>query len=475
MTERTSPMPFPFDIRLRLLRCILPARGAAPAALMVMVSCMPAAFGQQEDDARFSNWNKIETAAETRAFKDAVTAGGFDAAARGYLEQIALPQLALEANRPTIERIRKRMREYLLAGISDAKTLDEASKTFLAFMGALAANGEADPVARVNAMLLIGELQGQDRRPWPPAAPVLAAAAVNPDLPKAVRVAAVVGLGRHVDGARGQAEAQQRLMPIVMPVVRTILAAAKGADQPPEIEWSAARCLAMLPALGPLPAEPAAEVVRILGDTMCAVNVRVRAAAALGLAAGADSKIDAAAAIRGIEAVGIDGLDRDVAAADRILLERQFGGGADQMPGGMPPGMPPPGFGPGFMPGGGTAPGFSASPDGFTDPSLQPPVEQLIPREVCRRAAWRLNALADAILTEDRKRGLSTLLPEPERPPAEKLAQRLRRAAIELDATPEDPVLRQILEELKPAPAPAPDAAGEAEAPAAAASGAESQ
>lgn len=463
MTERTSPMPFPLDKRVRPLRCILPSRRAAWAALVAMASCSPAAFGQQEEDARFSNWTKIETAAETRAFKEAVAAGGFDATARGYLEQIALPQLALEANRPTVERIRKRMREYLLAGISDAKTLDEASKTFLTFMESLAANGEADAVARVNAMLLIGELQGQDRKPWPPAAPVLAAAAVNAELPKAVRVAAVVGLVRHAEAARGQAEAQQRLAPIALPVVRSILGAAKGADQPPEIEWVAARCLSMLPALGPLSPEIAAEVVRILGDDTCAINVRVRAAAALGLAAGADAKIDTAAAIRSIEGVGIDGLDRDVAAANRILLERQFGGGgADLMPGGMPP----PGFAPGFVPPGGPGPGFGSSPDGFTDPSMQAPVEQLIPREVCRRAAWRLNTLADAILTEDRKRGLSALLPEADRPPAEKLAQRLRRAAIELDATPEDPVLRQILQELKPAPAPATDAAGDDKAPA---------
>jgi hypothetical protein len=323
-------------------------------------------------------------------------------------------------------------------------------------MEALAANGEAEPVVRVNAMLLIGELQGQDRKPWSPAAPVLAAAAVNADLPKAVRVAAVVGLVKHSEAARGQAEAQQRLAPVVLPAIRSLLAATKGADQPAENEWLASRCLSMLPALGALPPDAAAEVAGILGDDTRSNNVRVRAAAALGLSAGADSKIDAAAAVRSIERVGIGGLDGDVAAADRILLERQYGGGADQFapgfmpPGAMPPGMAPPGFGPGGVP-----PGFSPSPEGFTDPSLQPPVEQLIPREVCRRAAWRLNTLADAILSEDRKRGLSPLLPEGDRPAADKLAQRFRRAAIELDATPEDQVLRQILKELKPAPAPA--------------------
>lgn len=460
-------MPSPLDTICRMKAFLRPPCGpaSATALLLVVFAGIPPAFGQQEEDARFSNWSKIETAAETRAFKEAVTAGGFDAAARGYLEQIALPQLALEANRPTIERIRKRMREYLLSGITEAKALDEASKTFLAFMEPLAANREAEPVVRVNAMLLIGELQGQDRKPWPAAASVLAASAVKADLPKAVQVAAVVGLARHVEAARGQAEAQQRLQPIVAPVIRAILGNAKGAEQLAESDWLAARCLTMLPDLGPMQPEIAAEAVRILGEDARTINVRVRAASALGQSAGADSKIDAVAVIRAIEGVAIGGLAQDVAAADRILLERQFGGGvAGQMPGGMPPaGFGPGGMQPGFMPPGGPPPGFGGSPDGFADPSLQPAVEQLIPREVCRRAAWRLNTLADSILTEDRKRGVSSLLPEAERAPAEKLAQRLRRAAIELDATPEDPVLRQILEELKPEPAPAPAAQGAGE------------
>lgn len=451
------------DIRVRPSPSLPSPWPTVWAALTFIAVFMPGAFGQQDEDARFANWTRIETAAETRAYKEAVKGGLFDATARGYLEQIALPQLALEANRPTIERIRKRMREYLLADIGEAKAAEEATKTFLTFMQALAANGAEDPAVRVNALLLVGELQGQDRKPWPPAAPVLAAAAVDAELPKAVRVAAIVGLSRHVEAARGQAEAQQRLGPIVMPVIKAILADAQGADQPVETEWLAARCLSMLPALGLLPPEAAAEVVRILGDGACSVNVRVRAASALGLSAGGDSKVDAGAAIRSIESVGIGGLERDVAQADRILLDRQYGGGAGgQIPGGMPPGFmpaggPPPGFGgPGFG-----GPGFGGPPEGFADPSLQPPVEQLIPREVCRRAAWRLNTLADAILAEDRKRGLSSLLPEADRPPAEKLAQRLRRAAIELDATPEDPVLRQVLQELKPAPAAAPPAAEE--------------
>jgi hypothetical protein len=86
-------------------------------------------------------------------------------------------------------------------------------------------------------------------------------------------------------------------------------------------------------------------------------------------------------------------------------------------------------------------------------------VEQLIPREVCRRAAWRLAVLADAILTDDSKRGLA-LLDAAGQPAFGELAQTLRRAALELDANPEEATLRQALADLKP---PAPVAGNDSE------------
>ena len=98
------------------------------------------------------------------------------------------------------------------------------------------------------------------------------------------------------------------------------------------------------------------------------------------------------------------------------------------------------------------------------DPTGQPTVEQLIPREACRRAAWRLWVLAEAILTDDSKRGVALLGGEAS-PAAVDLAQSLRRAAMDLDATPEESMLRQALADLKPA---APAAKTAEETPAAA-------
>jgi hypothetical protein len=418
-----------------------------------MLTAAANGFGQ-DGDARFAGWAKVESAAETRTYREAMKGGGpFDQAARGFLEEIALPQLALEANRSMIERVRKRIREYLLADITNEKAADEAIKAAMAFMETLAGNDDADPVVRVNAMLLIGELQSMDRKPWQPAAAVLAAAVANADLPKAVRIAACVGLARHVEATKGVAQEQQRMAEVAVPAITAILnePVKEPISQPMAVEndWIAARCLSMLPQLGPLSPATAAEVVRILNEDNRSINVRVRAATALAAASGPDSKIDKAAVIQSIGALATSALERDVAAADKLLLDRQYSGTSGQpQPGMMPPGMMPPGMmPPGMMPPGMMPPGM---PGMSVDPTGQPTVEQLIPREACRRAAWRLWVLAEAILTDDSKRGVALLGGEAS-PAAVDLAQSLRRAAMDLDATPEESMLRQALADLKPA------------------------
>lgn len=404
-------------------------------AALLWLSTVGGAVVAEEEDSRFVGWGKVEVAAETRTFKEAMRGGGaFDAAARGFLEQVALPQLELEANRATIERVRRRLRDFLLADIVNEKAAEDANQAVLAFMDALAARQDAEPVVRVNAMLLIGELQGLDRKPLQAAAPVLARAVSSADLPKAVQIAACVGLARHVDATKGLVEEQKRLAAIAQPAIIAILGKAVAAEPAVVDDWLASRCLSMLPLLGPGTPETVAETARILGDGSCSIDVRVRAAAALAATAGADTKLDAAALIPAIAKLAVVSLEKDVAAAERLLLERQAGAQTG-LPVAATPGFAPPGM--------------------IGDPAGQPAGEQLIPREVCRRAAWRLAVLADSILADDSKRGLALQTPEGEaRTSFQELARNLRRGAMELDAAPEEATLRQVLADLKPAPAP---------------------
>jgi len=389
------------------------------------------AFGQDDTD-RFSSWQKVEAASEAKAYKDSMSAGGaFEATAREFVEQIALPQLQLEANRSTIERIRKRLRDFLLGGIANDKSADEATKAVANFMESLAAKNDANPVVRVNAMLLIGELQ-KDRKPWSPATATLAQAVSNVDLPKAVRIAACVGLAKHVEATKGIVEEQQRVTALAVPAIQAILKEPTTPETVVEIDWMASRCLTMLPMLGAMKPATAEEVVRILNDVSRSINVRVRAAAALAAAAGSESNVDATALIQSIRGLAVLSLERDVAAAEKLLLDRQYGGGAGQpLPG-------PASYVSQVEFGGGGGPAPPAGP---------PAVAQLIPREVCRRAAWRLSVLADAIYTEDSKRGLALLMGDiPDA--VEKLAQTLRRMAMALDERPQEEILRQALASL---------------------------
>jgi len=95
-------------------------------------------------------------------------------------------------------------------------------------------------------------------------------------------------------------------------------------------------------------------------------------------------------------------------------------------------------------------PGGMPPPSPFTNfPGQAASAEQLIPTEVCRRAAWRLATLADAILAADGQRGL-VKLPDADSPEARELSQKLRRAAMELDAEPYDAIVVQALTDLRP-------------------------
>ena len=424
------------DLRPSCVRGFRPSTSClvAPVAWLALAAGV---FGQ-DDSARFSSWQKVEAASETKAYREAMTGGGaFDQTARGFLEQIALPQLQLESNRSTIERIRKRLREYLLGGIANEKTADEATKTVASFMESLAAKNDVDPAVRVNAMLLIGELQSTDKKPWQPAAAMLAQAVSNTNLLKAVRIAACVGLARHVEATKGVVEEQQRVAALAVPAIQAVLKEPTTPETVVENDWMASRCLAMLPLLGLMKPATAEEVVRILDDASRSINVRVRAAAALAAAGGPESKVDATALIKAIGGLATASLELDVATADKRLLDRQYGGGA---------GQPLPGV-----------TGFDSQDDfggGGVPANLpsQPAVAQLIPKEVCRRAAWRLSVLADAILTEDSKRGLALLMGDI--PPAIKsLSVNLRRWASVLDERPQDAILRQALASLTAADA----------------------
>lgn len=404
---------------------------------MLVCTTMVASHGQEA----YTTWSQVEASKETRDYKEKLREGSpFDGGAKVYLTEVALPQLAMDANRRTIDRVRRRMRELLLTEIADEKAFDEASKTVRDFMLALARNEQADAAVRVNAMLLVGDLKARDGKPWPAAATSLATAVRDAKLPVGVRLAALAGLARHAEAARmADGEAAAAFAKDAGPAVLSIIGAAAKPQQPPtprtaDAVWMTTRALVILPVVvRAAPKDVAAALSAIMGDESWPVDVRVRAAAALGATATAQTGLNAAQTIEGVRNLATTALRNDITAADQRRAEQEYRAANGGQPAGVP-GLPP-----------GPAPGgFGFGGDAIAQ---QPTVAGGIPEQVARRDAWRLATLADAILDADGKRGLATLLGK-NGEAAAALAAALRENAISLDASPTEDTVAAALESL---------------------------
>lgn len=390
---------------------VLPATVAIAFAAWLSAAAPTLAQGEP----KYRGWAKVENAREMREIKDKLRDGAaLDADSREFVRQTVLPQLVLDENRPTIERTRRRMREVLLTEIEDDKAFADVSRIAADFMTAVARDGESEPAVQVNAMLFVGEMRSKDGKPLPLVRPVLAAAAGDAQLPLAVRVAAIAGLGRHVEACRGEAEATAAIAQAAEPAIMTILAAPVASDRRAEQEWLAARAVSLLPALVPKASKAVASVLAaIVEDPARATDIRVRAAAALGATADAKSEINAAKLIDTIRGIALQSLEADVAAANVRRFEREYRGLTAGQQAAMQPGV---------------------EPAGGSDPAAS---GLAVPEQACRRNAWRLVTLADAIDSGDGKPGLAALLGG-SAAPAKQLAATLRDAGLAIDQTPDE-------------------------------------
>jgi hypothetical protein len=386
-----------------------------------------------QNEPQFSTWNKVELSEDAKKYFDQIKKGEFDAGSKAFLERVALPQLAAEGNRRQIEQVRRRMRDTLLnEKTAEAAALSQAAKTAVEWLAAQARNPQADTAVRVNAMLLVGEVRGKDGRPWSGAVEPLAAAMSDRKLPTGVRVAAAAGLARHVDAAKAAGAPDPALAQAALKPLLEVIATPASATDAAAGDWLVSRALDMLPTVEAkaLP-ETAAALVAILAEAGRPVDVRVRAAAAIGATATPDSKIDAGDAIAKIRSLAAEALKADLAAATERSLTARLSGQPLAAP--MQPGlegMQAPGF-----PGG--VGEFGAAPGTTVDDPMEP--------LVVRRDAWRLSKLATAVATPDGAAGLAALLDDAAATRAKTVAATLREAATALDESPDTAAVKQAL------------------------------
>lgn len=410
------------------------------------------------DATRNAAWTKIEQDAEKSYREPLKAGGGFSPAAQDFIAKKAMPQLANDANRPILDRVRRKMREILILGITEDRAFDDASKAVADAAVTIAKNSEASRAARVNAMLLVGELRAKDNKDgtvWPAAVSQLAAVAGDATLDPSVRVAAMAGLVRHADVAkRTGGDRLTEFTKGARPAILAIVAEKPSVEQPVVSDWLASRALSILTTVvKSSPKELATTLVGVMNDKDRSLDVRVRAAAALGATVTPKSEIQAVEATNGVTELAVDVLEFD----EGILRDRRYeqqmsgggtgggsggGGGMMSMRPGMPTGMSMPGMG-----GGGVA------------------VPQLVPDQSLRRTAWRLVTLADAMLTEDGKSGVAALVSGDDKVKSQAYAELFRKYALELDEKRTDDVILEALAFIRPggeeeAATPAGDAEG---------------
>lgn len=422
------------------------------AAWLLIVMLAPAAAGRGAD---YASLSQVEAASETRDYSQQVREKKFGADQQAYLRTILIPQLAEEANRAAIARTRMRIRELALRDAAK-EVVDPVNALLRDEMMAQVADDKAEAIVRVNAMLLVGDLVGADGKPWQGAAESLTTAISDADLPPAVRVAALAGLAGHVTAA---AAGSPEIAAVAGPAV-TGLVLKPPADDQAASRWLLARALDLLPAVAPPPAAVAATAA-MLADAKADVDIRVRAAMALGKLAKPEAGIDAAAAVAQIRDLAIAALAADLAAAEQRRFAKKLGS-PEARAGGIEMGP-----GPGFMPprrpelsGGGIFGGQFGGELGGNEAEAAPEDEDAVPALACRRDAWRLYALAEAISPARAGPGLAESLAGDAQAAAGDLAAALRQAALDLDAQPDEATLTQALASLREAAGPAAGAAG---------------
>lgn len=432
--------------RLRLDRGI---RGLVPGIVVATLCCtglgrMSPGLAQPAGNPP-ATWKDVEASPQFKEVVTALRAGGpFNDAARELLSTAILSQFESDNNLPVLDDVRKKIRDRVLLVIGNDESFAQAGAFVRDRLNEFARDTNRDPLLRVNAMLFIGEMTDKGRLPWATALSTLAAAAQDPALDPAVRIAALTGLSNHLavltrlsgDQATAVRAAMAATLPTLLPPAAADNPAGGVEPRSPAASWLAARGLGMLPlAVNPAPPEIAARLVAVIEDSSWPFDVRVRAAVALGKTVGAESGVATEQVLKAIRTLAVAALDADRLAARRQLELQAYKTGAAAGAGG----------GPGFAPQG----PMSGMP-GMPGMGVELPAEDGLRSAVCRRAAWRLYALGDAIVPDSKKGGLA-VLGDKDDGGARQLAALLKESGEALDAEPYGYVLLQALDDLDPA------------------------
>lgn len=241
----------------------------------------------------------------------------------------------------------------------------------------------------------------------------------DPQAPLADRISAVVSLGSQAKKIAADPAAAEAVAPAVFGVI-----SAPPEGDPVAVAWLVSRSLELLPSL---PASPDVlqATAKLVADSSRDLDVRIRAAVALGQLADTSPPAKPADLLGGIRGLAIAALQAELDAADRRRLEQEFSQGSLANMSMTAAATETGGFGQeGFERGGRGRgrEGFGGGDGG-----------EGVSKAECRRAAWRLSQLADAIAPAKGSKagGLAAAVDGPAKETAAALAEGIRTIAIE--------------------------------------------
>jgi hypothetical protein len=190
-------------------------------------------------------------------------------------------------NIPNLPTFRKELRINHLQKAKNGEVHDHLNTLVLEYLNKLV-TGNYHPVVQVNAVLAIGELNKEEPevrappKPLPAALNVLLEDVQNAKIPEAVRVAAMVGIKRHIDLGLADEEAKRPLTAAMLKLV----AAADPSDGATTAgrEWIGAQAIETLGALGAVGQNNAvfSAMLKTLADNKLSISTRGMAAKSLG-------------------------------------------------------------------------------------------------------------------------------------------------------------------------------------------------
>jgi len=239
----------------------------------------------------------------------------FDAYYRRYF----LPRWTQPANRASLPSLRKDLRNNLMS----ARTGPPHSRLnaiVLDYLGKMAA-ANVHPAARVNAMLMIGELNevepiraGDNPTPLPAALPVLLANLEDDGQIDPAKVAALVGIIRHAQFGRLSPEASSAIQRTMVQLAGSPGAPARSVEGHGWMRAQAAKALGLLRLTGENGVVPRI-LATLVAEDQLDMLVRCHAAGALGqLNYTGSAGLNASQAIAALRQLAADAIRADTAA-----------------------------------------------------------------------------------------------------------------------------------------------------------------